>query len=312
MSHSVNLWPVQASAHAGEVDLLIGSFGALVIALSAPVFLLLTIFAVRYRHGRRADRTHKVDRNIWLEVSWSIIPFLLIVGFFVWSTSLFFQLRRPPADSFVINVVGQQWMWKFQHPSGAREINELHVPVGVPVRLVMTSQDVIHSLYIPALRIKQDVLPGRTTSMWFEVTRPGVYPLRCAEYCGAEHSRMIGSFIALSQAEYSKWGETVGASRDLAAQGETLFRRFGCSGCHTPGSSVHAPRLIGLFGSPVPLSDGRVIVADDQYIHDSILLPNKDIAAGYPPIMPTFANILSAEEVMLLGAYIKSLGGAER
>jgi len=312
MSHSVDLWPVQASAHAGEVDLLIGSFGALVFALSAPVFLLLVVFAVRYRHGRRADRTHKLDRNIWLEVSWSIIPFLLIIGFFVWSTFLFSQLRRPPADSFVINVVGKQWMWKFQHPSGAREIDELHVPVGTPVRLIMTSQDVIHSLYIPALRIKQDVLPGRYTSMWFEATRPGVYPLRCAEYCGAEHSRMIGRFVALSQADYSEWLETTDASRDLAAQGETLFRRFGCSGCHTPGSSVHAPSLAGLYGSPVPLSDGRVILADEQYIHDSILLPNRDVAAGYRPIMPTFANVLSEEEVMLLGAYIKSLGGAER
>lgn len=308
MSFPIDLWPPQASAHAAQVDRLIGGFAALVFLLSAPVFLLMLVFAVRYRHERTADRTHPVHRNVWIEVSWSIIPFLAAIGFYVWALALFFALNNPPPDAFVIDVVAKQWMWKFQHPSGTREINALHVPTGTPVKLVMTSQDVIHSLYIPALRLKRDVLPGRYTTMWFKATHPGRYPLRCAEFCGTDHAVMGGGFTAMRPGDYARW---LRASADndgtLAAQGERLFRRVGCSGCHGPASSVHAPSLAGLYGAPTPLADGRVIVADDQYLHDSILQPNRDIAAGYRPIMPTFANLLDEGQVMQLVAYIKSL-----
>jgi cytochrome c oxidase subunit 2 len=204
-------------------------------------------------------------------------------------------------------------MWKFRHPEGQGEINELHVPAGEPVRLVMASQDVVHSLFVPALRLKQDVVPGRYTSMWFTADMPGTYRLACAEFCGADHSGMGGSVVVMEPADYARWLEETGTDRSLAAEGAVLFRQRGCSGCHGPASTVHAPDLAGLYMRPVPLEGGGTVIADAQYLRDSILLPQAQIAAGYPPIMPTFANVLDEEEVLKLVAYIKSLkGGKER
>ena len=307
MSPSIMLWPPQASAYASRIDLLLGSFGVLVALLSAPVFLLMAFFAIRYRKGRVADRSPETDRNIWLETSWALIPFLLILGFYFWSVSLFVSQQSPPDDAMTIDVVAKQWMWKFQHGEGAREIDTLHVPTGQPIRLTMTSQDVIHSLYIPALRIKQDVLPGRYTQLWFVADKPGTYPLRCAEYCGTDHSKMTGRFIAMEPSDYARWLERADLDEGLAERGKRLFNQLGCSGCHSDNSKVHAPPLVGLAGSLVPLSDGRIVTADDQYIHDSIMLPNQDVAAGYDPIMPTFGNLIDEEQVIQLQAYIKSL-----
>lgn len=308
MNASLMLWPPAASAYAAKVDLLIGSFGLLVTLLSAPVFVLILVFAIRYRRGRRADRSHQMNRNVWLETSWAVIPFLLVLGFYGWSTSMFFTQQNPPADAMTINVLAKQWMWKFQHAEGAGEINELHVPAGRPVRLTMTSQDVIHSLFLPSLRIKQDVLPNRYTQLWFIADKPGTYALRCAEYCGTDHSAMGGRLIVLRPAEYARWLEQAQTDGGLVRRGETLFRRLGCSGCHSARSAVHAPPLEGLYGSVVPLADGSFARADDQYIHDSIMLPNKQVAAGYRPIMPPFGNIIDEEQVVPLQAYIKSLG----
>jgi cytochrome c oxidase subunit 2 len=312
----MHLWPVQASRHAGDVDLLIASFGALVVLLSAPVFVLMAVFMFRYRKGRRADRTGAEKGNVGLETAWALIPFLLVLGFYVWSTSLFFAQERPPDDALTVNVVAKQWMWKFQHGGGAREINELHVPTGRPVRLTMTSQDVIHSLYLPALRIKRDVLPGRYTQMWFTADRAGIYPLRCAEYCGTDHSVMGGRLIVQSPADYARWLAQAGADRSLAQRGKVLFDRLGCAGCHGGNAAgraapVRAPPLEGLYGSPVPLDDGSIVRADDQYIHDSIMLPNRDVAAGYRPVMPPFGNVLDEEQVAQLEAYIRSLGAED-
>jgi cytochrome c oxidase subunit 2 len=300
-------WPQVASHYASQVDVLAATFAVLVIVLSAPVFVLMLVFALRYRRGRPANRKGRAGGNIWLEASWTLIPFFLIIFFFTWSASLFFQLHRPPADAQVIQVVAKQWMWKFQHPEGAREINDLHVPAGVPIRLQMISQDVIHSLYLPVLRIKQDVLPDRYTSLWFTADRPGVYPLRCAEFCGTDHSEMGGRLIAMRPEDYARWLTQADNDSDLAALGAALFRRLGCSGCHAAGSAVHAPPLAGLYGSVVPLADGRIVRADDQYVHDSIMLPNRDVAAGYRPIMPTFGNIIDEDQVLALEAYIRSL-----
>lgn len=308
MSASILLWPPAASAYARQVDLLIGTFGTLVAVLSAPVFVLMAAWAIRYRKGRRADRTPGQNRNIWLETSWSVIPFLLIMGFYFWSASMYLTEAKSPRDALVIDVVAKQWMWKFQHGSGAREINEVHVPAGRPVRLTMTSQDVIHSLYVPALRIKQDVLPERYTSLWFQADRPGIYPLRCAEYCGTDHSVMGGSVIVQRPQDYARWLQQAGTDAGLAKRGEALFLRLGCSGCHGSASVVHAPKLDGLYGSLVPLSDGRIVRADEQYLHDSIMLPNRDVAAGYRPIMPPFGNLIGEEEVLQLVAYLKSRG----
>jgi cytochrome c oxidase subunit 2 len=300
--------PPEASAHAAQVDLLAGSFAALVFLLAAPVFALIVYFGIRYRRGSAADRSARSRSNVWLETSWSLIPFLLMLGFFGWGTALFFRLHEPPPDPLVVHVVARQWMWKFQHEGGQREINALHVPVNRPIELRMISQDVIHSLYLPALRIKQDVLPGRYASIWFQANRSGIYPLRCAEFCGADHSGMGGSFVVMTPTAYAAWLDRSRVDRDLAAQGAQLFRRFGCSGCHGAGSSVHAPPLAGLYGSPVPLADGRVVKADEQYVRDSIVQPNRDIAAGYAAIMPTFGNLLDEGQLVALTAYVKSLG----
>ncbi|QQM28792.1 cytochrome c oxidase subunit II [Martelella lutilitoris] len=311
MSDFIALWPESASAYSGRIDLLMWVFTALVVALSAPVFILIAYYAWKYRAGRKADRSDRVNRNTLIEISWALIPFILIVALFVWSTRMFFTVHQPPPDAMEINVVAKQWMWKFEHAGGQREIDELHVPVGEPVRLSMASQDVIHSLYIPALRLKQDVVPGRYTSLWFEADKPGIYALACAEFCGADHSEMTGRFIVMEKPAFAAWLEQSGTDVSLAAEGEKLFRSNGCSGCHGPAATVKAPDLEGLYGSPVPLADGSMVTADDQYIRDSILLPQSEIAAGYPPIMPTFKNVLSEDEVMKLVAYIKSLATTE-
>ncbi|PRX10083.1 UNVERIFIED_ORG: cytochrome c oxidase subunit 2 [Martelella mediterranea] len=311
MSDFIALWPESASAYSGRIDLLMWVFTALVVALSAPVFILIAYFAWKYRAGRKADRSDRINRNTLLEISWALIPFILIVILFVWSTRMFFTVHQPPPDAMEINVVAKQWMWKFEHAGGQREIDELHVPVGEPVRLSMASRDVIHSLYIPALRLKQDVVPGRYTSLWFEADKPGTYHLACAEFCGADHSEMTGRFIVMEKPAFAAWLEQSGNDVSLAAEGEKLFRSNGCSGCHGPAATVKAPDLEGLYGSPVPLADGSIVTADDQYVRDSILLPQSQIAAGYPPIMPTFKNVLSEDEVMKLVAYIKSLATTE-
>jgi cytochrome c oxidase subunit 2 len=303
----LSFWPEQASSHASQVDWLVIGFSILILALSAPVFVLIVVFAVKYRRGRAADRSNPVNHRVGLEISWAVVPFLLLLFFYVWSTYLFYEVHHPPSNALDIQVVAKQWMWKFEHPGGQREIDELHVPAGQSVRLTMASQDVIHSLYIPALRLKQDVVPGRYTTLWFNADREGTYAIACAEFCGADHSLMGGHLFVLSPAAYGEWLEKSRSDQTLAAQGAVLFRNRGCSGCHGPASTVHAPPLEGLFGKPVPLANGRVVTATEQYIRDSILLPQSQIAAGYAPIMPTFQNVLSEEDVLKLVAYIKSL-----
>lgn len=315
MSGWVQLWPTQLSRHAEEVDLLIGSFGVVVWLLTLPIFVLLVAFLLRYRRSHQGiDRDHAPDRNLWFELSWSVIPFLLTIGFFIWATALFLETQRPPADAFTIHVVGKQWMWKYQHPSGVGEINTLHVPANTPVRLLMTSRDVIHSVYIPALRIKMDVLPGRFTEMWFTAENTGTYPLRCAEFCGADHSVMGGNLVVLPPAGYARWVAMQGrqgTDATLAGQGEQLYRQLGCSGCHGPAATVKAPPLAGVFGRPVGLEGGRTVIADEQYLADSIRLPNKQVVGGYPPIMPTYERLIAPEQVNALLAYLKTLRAPE-
>jgi cytochrome c oxidase subunit 2 len=304
------LWPAQASAYSSELDWLVIAFTVLIVALSAPVFVLLVAFAVKYRRGRVVDRSHPVNQRVGFEISWAVIPFVLLLVFYVWSTKMYFGVRHQPADSLEIQVVAKQWMWKFQHPEGQREINELHVPIGRPVVLTMASQDVIHSLYIPALRLKQDVVPGRYTTLWFTADVAGTYALRCAQFCGVDHAVMGGHFVAQTAVDYAHWLEEAEVDRSLAIEGAALFRSRGCSGCHGAASIVKAPRLEGLFGREVPLANGDLVVADAQYIRDSILLPHAQVAAGYPDNMPTFQNVLDESDVLKLVAYIKSLADA--
>jgi cytochrome c oxidase subunit 2 len=229
----------------------------------------------------------------------------MFIALFAWSVRLWVVLRTPPADATPVYVVAKLWMWTVKHVGGQREINTLLVPMGRPVRLLMTSQDVIHSFYVPAFRVKQDVLPGRYTELWFTATKTGTFPLFCTEFCGTDHSRMGGDVVVQAPSAFARWLHRH-AGTGLAVQGATLFRRFGCSGCHDPQSGVHAPDLDGLYGSTVPLTDGSQVRADERYLHDSIMLPSSQVAAGYAPVMPSYQNRIDESDVLALVAYLKS------
>jgi cytochrome c oxidase subunit 2 len=307
------IWPPIISEYGAEVDLLLAFILAIITLLSVPVFVLLIVFAARYRRGAKVDRSHqpKPRTRRMMELSWTAIPAGFALVFFVWAARLFFQYDRPPDNGLEISVVAKQWMWKFQHPTGQREINELHVPTGRPIKFKMISEDVIHSLYFPALRVKHDVLPGYYTSLWFQADKTGVYHLLCAEFCGTEHSQMGGQIVVLAPAAYERWLERTPSVLSLAQRGAQHYRSFGCSGCHEHSDVVRAPPLEGVFGSPVPLASGKVIVADEGYIRDSILLPKKDVVAGYQPVMPSFQNRIGEEQLIELIAYIKSIAIAK-
>lgn len=300
------LFPEQASAAAGQVDEV---YFAL-IALS--IFFILTIgggalyFMARYHHTSGADRTN-VPRNNWkLEAVFIGIAVVVSTFFFFWGSYKYLKISQSTDDALELFVLGKQWMWKVQYPQGQREINGLHVPVNQPILLRMTSQDVIHSFYLPEFRVKKDVVPGRYTTLWFKANKTGTFMLECAEYCGTEHSRMRGKVVVMSGPDYQRWLAGRPTDNSLVAQGERIFARAGCSGCHAPASSVHAPELQGLLGRQVPLSTGETIIADESYIRDSILLPKKQLVAGYDPIMPSFEGELSEQEIFALVAFMKS------
>ena len=273
--------------------------------MTALIFLAVAILAIKYRQ-RPGTEAHPIEGSTILEISWSIIPFGVMLSFFVWGAVIFFQERTPPADATEVYVVAKQWMWKIEHMEGQREINELHVPVGQNVKLIMTSQDVIHSFYIPAFRIKQDVLPGRYTTMWFRATKPGVYHLFCAEYCGTNHSGMGGEIVVMEPQDYAQW-MTGGPSAPLPETGKALFASLGCSTCHRFDVQGRGPNLTGIYNKPVLLEDGRTVTADENYVRESILNPTAKIVSGFKPVMPTFQGIVSEEQLNALVAYVKSL-----
>jgi cytochrome c oxidase subunit 2 len=306
------LFPDQASTMAARVDALFFFLIAVSVFFVALIFLVILVFAVKYRRRAEDERPEPIEGKLWLEVLWSVIPFGLTMVMFVWGALIFFDIYNPPADALEIGVVGRQWMWKAQHPTGQSEINELHVPVGQAVKLMMTSEDVIHDFYVPAFRIKQDVLPGRYTSVWFEATKAGIYQLFCAEYCGTQHSGMIGRVVVLEPAQFEKWLSGGATSMSMVDQGASLFKRFGCEACHRAGGTQQGPTLAGLFGKIVKLQGGKTVTADEDYIRESVLDPRAKIVDGYQPIMPTFKGLVSEEGLLQLIAYIKSLNGAER
>ncbi|MGC2084739.1 MAG: cytochrome c oxidase subunit II [Bradyrhizobium sp.] len=298
----------EASTHAVTVDhifyLLLVLSGATVVL----VFGLILLFAVRYRRGSAAKRGPMPELlSHEFEIGWTLATLLTFAFLFWWVSSADLSSLAAPVGALEIHVVAKQWMWKTQHSNGAREINALHVPLNKPVHLLMSSQDVIHSFFVPAFRVKKDVLPGRDTDIWFQATKTGVFPLLCAEYCGTNHSMMRGKIIVMRQEDYARWLTEQPEGDDLAHEGAKLFIAQGCSGCHANSSSVHAPRLDGVYGRDVHLSDGRTIKADDAYIRDSILQPKRDIVAGYEPIMPSFKGLLDDGEIQSLTAYIRSL-----
>ncbi|MDX1654696.1 MAG: cytochrome c oxidase subunit II [Candidatus Competibacteraceae bacterium] len=309
-----DLYLPQASANAPQVDTLFWALTAMSFLMVFTLGFLVFLFCVRFRFGVEIRRRPHAPRSKGriAEFSWTIIPVLIFLGLFVWAGQLYLEQEYPPDNALNIHVVAKQWMWKFQHPDGQREVDELHLPRGRPVRLVMTSQDVIHSFYVPSFRLKQDVVPGRYTSLWFVPTRTGRYRLFCAEFCGTSHSQMGGAVVVMEPEDYQSWLDRRNPGASLAAQGKSLFMSLGCSGCHAPGSTVRAPDLSGVFGRPVALSDGQVVIADESYIRDSILLPDRQVVAGFKPIMPSFQGQISEEAILKLIAYIQSLAVAER
>jgi len=308
MRSSLPLFPEQASTFAERVDALYYYLLSVSGFFVLLIFALIFYFAVKYRRRSEGEQTPPILGSIPLEVAWIVIPFILVMIMFVWGASLYFTAFSPPANAMEIFVIGKQWMWKVQHPEGRREIDELHVPVGYPVKLTITSQDVIHSFYIPAFRIKMDAVPGRYTSIWFEASKTGTFHLFCAEYCGTAHAGMGGRVVVMKPSEYEQWLRTGAPEESLVAAGGRLFQQLGCSGCHSQNSIARAPLLDGVYGKPVPLQSGQVVLADESYIRDSILLPQKDVVAGYAPVMPSFQGRISEEELMQIIAYIRFLG----
>jgi len=306
MFEHVPLWPTAASSISGWVDALYIFLLLVSATMSGLIFTLVAIFAIKYRKrpGRHAEQ---IEGSTMLELTWSIIPFGVMLVFFVWGALIFFREHTPPQNADEVYTVAKQWMWKFEHMQGQREINELHVPVGRDIKMIMTSQDVIHSFYVPAFRVKQDVLPGRYTTIWFRATKPGTYHLFCAEYCGTQHSGMVGSVVVMEPRDYEAWMSGAG-SQPLAVTGQALFSQLGCITCHrSDNTQGRGPTLLGMYGKPVLLEDGRTVVADENYVRESILEPAAKVVKGFSPVMPTFQGQLSDEQLNSLVAYIKQM-----
>ncbi|HEY4272987.1 MAG TPA: cytochrome c oxidase subunit II [Candidatus Udaeobacter sp.] len=306
-----HLFPPQASTSAHEVDALYFALTLISLFFVAVIFLPILFFCIKYRQGSPADRSNPSSGSNLIEFGWTTVPTLMGLALFAWSAVDYFRIERKPDNAIQVQVVGKQWMWKIQHAEGKREINELHIPIDQTVALTLTSQDVIHSFFVPAFRVKQDVVPGKYTSEWFKPTRAGEYHIFCSQYCGTQHAQMIGRVVVMQPRDYEHWLKTGEQTESIVRAGERLFHDRGCSGCHSPNSKFHAPLLQGLYRNPVPLADGTMVTANDQYLRDSILQPAKQITAGYDNIMPSFSGHLSEEEIMQLIAYLKAIGQQE-
>ncbi len=302
----MSFWTLPAASDTAQrVDRLFFALLGVTGTVTLAIFVLMIFFSIRYRRGSRAARERPPTSNRALELGWTLTPLALFVGIFVWAAGVYGSFYKRDPAAATVYVVGKQWMWKVEHANGRREIDELHLPVGQPVRLVLATEDVIHSFYVPAFRIKQDAVPGRYTAISFTPTRVGEYRLHCAEYCGTDHAHMGGRVFVLPAPAFARWLEEGNPAPSLAAQGFDLFRRKGCSGCHEPGSSVHAPDLKNIAGRIVHLADGRAVLADEAYLRDSMLVPKRDVVAGYEPIMPSFQGQLDEGEIAALIAYLK-------
>lgn len=305
------LFPPQASAVAVEVDALYALLVAITAFFTILVVGLFLYFGLKYARKSEADRPIQVHPPAWIEIAWSVIPLLINMVLFVWGVSLYYKIYTPPKDAITVHVVGKQWMWKIQHMSGAREINELHVPVGVPVRLLITSEDVIHALSLPAFRIKRDAIPGTMTTTWFNATKTGEFHLFCAEYCGTNHSSMIGKVVVMEKDAYQRWLAGPNAGQPPAVQGAKLFQELNCVSCHRNGTTQRGPVLEGLYGKTVELKGGGTAVADDAYIRESIVNPTAKIVNGFASLMPVYLGQLSEEQINALLTYVRDTLGKE-
>jgi cytochrome c oxidase subunit 2 len=302
------LYPEQASNFAPHVDALMIFISGICLFFAVAVTATVILFFFKYRRKQPNDVGVPIHGNALLETAWIVVPLFLAMGMFAWGAVVYVDFRNAPKDTLDIYVVGKQWMWKVQQPNGLREINELHVPVGRNVRLVLASEDVIHDFFVPAFRVKMDVVPGHYNTMWFRPTQAGRYHFFCAQYCGTNHSVMGGWVTVMEPSDYAAWlSGSSGAGENPVVAGEKLFVEKACSTCHLPDGKGRAPSLNGLYGNKVLLADGSAVVGDDAYIRESILQPNAKIVAGYQPVMPTFQGQLTEEQVLALTAYIKSL-----
>ena len=300
------LFPERASALAGQVDGLYFFLVAVSAFFTVLIFVTIFVFAIKYRHENHPEPT-QIEGSLPLELTWTLIPLGICMIFFAWGSLIYFQEGRPPRGAMEVYTVAKQWMWKFEHDTGQREINQLHLPLGRDVKMIMSSQDVIHSFFVPAFRIKQDVLPGRYTTTWFHPTKVGTYHLFCAEYCGTQHSGMIGEVIVMDPSAYQAWLTANVSTAPLPSSGQQMFSQMGCGTCHRSGTQGRGPNLAGLYGKQVTLDDGRTVVADENYIRESILNPAAKVTAGFKPIMPTYQGQVSEENLAELVAYVKSL-----
>ncbi len=307
----IPIFPEQASSFAWQVDALYLYLVAITLFFTILVVGVITVFFVRYRERVKYATPLQIEGSTSLEALWSIIPFVISMTIFVGGAVVYYNQFRMPAEGMEVYVVGKQWMWKFQHSTGQREINELHVPIGQKVKLTMTTEDTLHDLSFPAFRTKADVVPGRYTSLWFEPTKAGKYRIYCAEYCGLNHSGMGGYVYVMEQRDFDNWLAGNTANQTPAEAGKELFEaKLGCASCHqNGGAGGRGPTLAGIYGEPQKLASGQSITADEGYIRESILNPQAQIVAGYQPIMPTFKGQVSEEQLVQLVAYIKTLGG---
>ena len=302
-------WAIPAASDiASRVDTLFFTLLAITGFVAVAIFVLIGVFCLRYRRGAVVDRSNAPANWFPLELGWTLAPLAIFVAIFAWAAHVYGGFYPDDPDAMPVWVVGKQWMWKIQHANGRREIDELHLPLGQRVKLVIATEDVIHSFWLPAMRLKQDAVPGRYTSITFTPTRVGTFDLRCTEYCGTDHARMGGTVTVMTPQAFAHWLERGTSEPDMAARGFETFRRLGCSGCHDARSSVHAPDLAGLYGRIVHLQDGRTLVADEAYIRDSIFLPKRDVVAGFEPVMPSFQGQATEGDVLDIIAYIKSTG----
>jgi cytochrome c oxidase subunit 2 len=300
--------PEVASTMAPRVDALYYFLVGLTAFFTILIFALFVGFMVKYKRRDPNSVGARIHGGMVLEIAWSVIPLFIVLGIFVWAAQIFFAFARPPKETMNIYATGKQWMWKFQHLDGQREINQLHVPVGRAVKLIMTSEDVIHDLFVPAFRVKADVVPGRYTNLWFEATKPGTYQLFCAEYCGTKHSGMIGEVVVMEQDQFQAWLSGAVKDGSLAMSGERLFQDLACNTCHREDSTARGPVLNNLYGKTVALQSGGQVVADEAYIRESILMPAAKVTSGFQPTMPAFQGLVSEEGLLQIIEYVKSLG----
>ena len=308
MFSGFSLFPAQASTLAPEIDNLYLGVIAITAFFAVVVVIFVVYFAIKYRDDTGEKVGAPITGSVPLELGWSLIPFFIAIGIFVWASIVFFHIVRAPDQTLEVYSTGKRWMWRFQHIDGQREINELHVPVGRPIRVVFTSEDVLHDLFIPAFRVKADAVPGRYSAIWFEPTQVGQYHIFCAEYCGTRHSGMIGTVYVMEQADYQAWLSGGGATGGtMLQQGATLFTQLACVTCHLADGSGRGPSLVGVFGSKVALEDGSTVTADESYLRESILMSQAKTVKGYEHVMPTFQGLINEDGVAALIEYVKSM-----